>query len=42
MVKLWLLCDVDGASSDQEGSSSVGVVIRDSNGQVMAVLCLPL
>ena len=38
MVKLWLLCDVDGASSDQEGSSSVGVVIRDSSGQVMATL----
>ena len=34
--------NVDGASSDQEGSSSVGVVIRDSNGQIMAALCLPL
>ena len=34
--------NVDGASSDQEGSSSVGVVIRDSSGQVMAALCLPL
>ena len=34
--------NVDGASSEQEGSSSVGVVIRDSNGQVMAALCLPL
>ena len=30
--------NVDGASSDQDGSSSVGVVIRDSNGQVMAAL----
>ncbi|XP_050280537.1 aspartic proteinase CDR1-like [Quercus robur] len=27
---------------EQEGSSSVGVVIRDSNGQVVAALCLPL
>ena len=34
--------NVDGASSDQEGSSSVGVVIRDSSGQVMAALCSPL
>ena len=34
--------NVDGASSDQEGSSSVGVVIRDSSGQVMAALCLLL
>ena len=34
--------NVDGASSDQDGSSSVGVVIRDSNGQIMAALCLPL
>ena len=34
--------NVDGASSDQDGSSSVGVVIRDSNGQTMAALCLPL
>ena len=34
--------NVDGASSEQEGSSSVGVVIRDVNGQVVAALCLPL
>ncbi|XP_030936552.1 uncharacterized protein LOC115961769 [Quercus lobata] len=34
--------NVDGASSEQEGSSSVGVVIRDFNGQVVAALCLPL
>ena len=34
--------NVDGASSEQEGSSSVAVVIRDSNGQVVATLCLPL
>ena len=34
--------NVDGASSDQEGFSSVGVVIRDSSGQVMAAICLPL
>ena len=34
--------NVDGACSKQEGSSSVGVVIRDFNGQVVAALCLPL
>ena len=34
--------NVDGASSDQDGSSSVGVVIRDSKGQIKAALCLPL
>ena len=34
--------NVDGASSEQEGSSSVGVVIRDFNGQVVAALCLLL
>ena len=34
--------NVDGASADQDGSSSVGVVIRDSNGQIMVALCLPL
>ena len=34
--------NVDGASLDQEGFSSVGVVIRDSSGQVMAAICLPL
>lgn len=34
--------NVDGASSEHDGSSSVGVVIRDSNGLVVAALCLPL
>ena len=34
--------NVDGASSNQDGSSNVGVVIRDSNGQIMAALSLPL
>ena len=34
--------NVDGASSKQDNFSSVGVAIRDSNGQVVAALCLPL
>ena len=34
--------NVDGASLEQEGSSNVGVVIRDFNAQVVAALCLPL
>ena len=34
--------NVDGASSEQDNFSSVGVAIKDSNGQVVAALCLPL
>uniref|UniRef100_A0A7N2MDW6 RNase H type-1 domain-containing protein n=1 Tax=Quercus lobata TaxID=97700 RepID=A0A7N2MDW6_QUELO len=34
--------NVDGASSKQDNFSSVGLAIRDSNGQVVAALCLPL
>jgi len=34
--------NVDGASSEQDNFSSVGVAIRDNNGQVVAALCLPL
>lgn len=34
--------NVDGASSELDSSSSVGVVIRDSLGQVVAALCKPL
>lgn len=34
--------NVDGASSESENSSSVRVVIRDSNGQVVAAFCKSL
>ena len=34
--------NVDGASSESDSSSSIGVVIRDSLGQVVAALCRPL
>jgi len=34
--------NVDGTSSEQDSFSSVGVVIRDSKGQVVATLCLLL
>ncbi|XP_023872147.1 uncharacterized protein LOC111984763 [Quercus suber] len=34
--------NVDGASSESDCSSSIGVVIRDSLGQVVAALCKPL
>ena len=37
-----LKVNVDGASSEQDNFSSVGVAIRDSKGQVVAALCLPL
>nr|XP_023906281.1 uncharacterized protein LOC112018008 [Quercus suber] len=33
--------NVDGASSEHDSFSSVGVVIRDNKGQVVAALCLP-
>ena len=34
--------NVDGASSEHDRFSSVGVIIRDCNGQVVAALCKPL
>ncbi|XP_030958719.1 uncharacterized protein LOC115980629 [Quercus lobata] len=34
--------NVDNASSEQDNFSSVGVTIRDNNGQVVGALCLPL
>lgn len=34
--------NVDGASSELENTSSVGVIIRDSKGQVVAALCMSL
>ena len=34
--------DVDGASSILNGSSSIGVIIRDWRGATIAALCTPL
>ena len=34
--------NVDGASSDLEGISSIGVIIRDCKGETVAALCKPL
>nr|XP_023918673.1 uncharacterized protein LOC112030211 [Quercus suber] len=34
--------NVDGASSEHDSFSNVGVVIRDRKGQVVSALCLPL
>ena len=34
--------NVDGASSALDGTSSIGVIIRDCNGETFAVLCKPL
>ncbi|XP_030941627.1 uncharacterized protein LOC115966551 [Quercus lobata] len=34
--------NVDGASSDLDGTSSIGVIIRDFNGETFAALCKPL
>ena len=34
--------NVDGASSDLNGTSSIGVIIRDFNGETFAALCKPL
>ena len=34
--------NVDGASSDLDGTSSIGVIIRDCNGETFAAFCKPL
>ena len=34
--------NVDGASSNLEGISSIGVIIRDCKGETVVVLCKPL
>lgn len=34
--------NVDGASSNLDGTSSIGVIIRDCNGETIAALCKPL
>ncbi|KAL0004281.1 hypothetical protein SO802_011842 [Lithocarpus litseifolius] len=34
--------NVDGASSDLDGTSNIGVIIRDCKGEVIAALCKPL
>ena len=34
--------NADGASSDLEGISSIGVIIRDCKGETVAALCKPL
>ena len=33
--------NVDGASSDLDGTSSIGVIIRDCNGETFAAFCKP-
>ncbi|KAK9995578.1 hypothetical protein SO802_020264 [Lithocarpus litseifolius] len=37
-----LKINVDGASSDLDGTSSIGVIIRDCKGEAIAALCKPL
>ena len=34
--------NMDGASSDLDGTSSIGVIIRDCNGETFAALCKPV